>query len=81
MPIYAVKATAGQERVVAELMFREADVHLDENRAEGKEVYSVFYTTSLKGYVLVEANKPGGVADLARNVPKTKGLLLKTLGF
>ena len=80
MPIYVVKATAGQERVVAELLYREANSKLDKNREEGREIYSVFYTTGLKGYVLVEANMPAVVADLAREVPKTKGLLLKEKG-
>jgi len=80
MPIYAVKATAGQERVVAELMYREAESKLEKYKKEGREVYSVFYTTGLKGYVLVEANMPAVVADLAREVPKTKGLLLKEKG-
>ncbi|HHQ44602.1 MAG TPA: transcription elongation factor Spt5 [Candidatus Altiarchaeales archaeon] len=80
MPIYAVKATAGQERVVAELMYREANAHKDKNRAEGKEIYSILYTTGLKGYVLVEANRPAVVGDLARDTPKTKGLLLKEKG-
>jgi transcriptional antiterminator NusG len=38
------------------------------------------YTTNLKGYVLIEADSPGTVEDLARGVPKTKGLLLKKKG-
>jgi len=80
MAIYAVRATAGQERVVAEIMYREA-VNLREELAQhGKAVYSVLYTTGLKGYILVEADGPGTVEDLARNVPKTRGLLLKKKG-
>ena len=80
MTIYAVKATAGQERVVAELIYREAINKKAEITREGGEVYSILYTTGLKGYVLVEANNPGLVEDLARNVPKTRGLLLKEKG-
>ncbi|MFC2162954.1 transcription elongation factor Spt5 [Candidatus Altiarchaeota archaeon] len=80
MPIYAVKATAGQERVVAELLYRDSINKRDELIAEGGEVYSILYTTGLKGYVLVEANSPGVVEDLAREVPKTRGLLLKEKG-
>jgi len=34
----------------------------------------------LKGYILVEADQPGTVEDIALKVPKTKGLLLKTKG-
>jgi transcription termination/antitermination protein NusG len=78
--IYAVKATAGQERVVAELLYREAKNKKDIIASEGGKIYSVLYTTGLKGYVLVEANSPGVVEDLAREVPKTRGLLLKEKG-
>jgi len=80
MSIYAVKATAGQERVVAELIYREAVSRKKDIELEGGEVYCVLYTTGLKGYVLVEANSPGVVEDLAREVPKTRGLLLKEKG-
>ncbi|MFH1835431.1 MAG: transcription elongation factor Spt5 [Methanobacteriota archaeon] len=80
MGIYVVRATAGQERVVAEIMYREALSLKDEFEKLGKAVYGVLYTTGLKGYLLVEADSPGTVEDLARNVPKTKGLLLKKRG-
>jgi transcriptional antiterminator NusG len=80
MAIYAVRATAGQERVVAELMFREANSKQKELAEQGKNVSAVMYTTNLKGYVLVEADSPGTVEDLAREVPKTKGLLLRKKG-
>jgi len=80
--IYVVKVTANQERVVAEMIAREAMV---QRRAKadtsiGREIYSVLYTTGLKGYILVEADQPGTVEDIALKVPKTKGLLLKTKG-
>jgi transcription termination/antitermination protein NusG len=78
--IYAVKATAGQERVVAELLYREAKSKKAMLDAEGGKIYSVLYTTGLKGYILVEANSPGVVEDLAREVPKTRGLLMKEKG-
>ena len=80
MAIYAVRATAGQERVVAELMFLEANSKQKELAEQGKNVSAVMYTTNLKGYVLVEADSPGTVEDLAREVPKTKGLLLRKKG-
>jgi transcriptional antiterminator NusG len=80
MAIYTVKATAGQERVVAELIYREVVNRREDIEREGGEVYAIIYTTGLKGYILVEANSPGVVEDLARNVPKTRGLLLKEKG-
>jgi transcriptional antiterminator NusG len=78
--IYGVRATAGQERVVAELLYREAKNKREAIEKEGGMVYSVLYSTALKGYVLVEADSPGTVEDLARAVPKTRGLLLKKKG-
>lgn len=75
-----MRATAGQERVVAEIMFREARNQEAALAEQGKNVSAVMYTTNLKGYVLVEADSPGTVEDLARNVPKTKGLLLRQKG-
>ena len=80
--IYVVKVTANQEKVVAEMIAREARAQR-RARSEGqvgKEIYSVLYTTGLKGYILVEADQPGTVEDIALKVPKTKGLLLKTKG-
>lgn len=78
--IYAVRSTAGQEKVAAEILFRDAKTKLESIQKEGGDVYSVMYTTGLKGYILVEADGPGTVEDLARNVPKTRGLLLKEKG-
>jgi len=78
--IYGVRATAGQERVVAELLYREAKNKREAIEREGGLVTSVLYSTALKGYVLVEADSPGTVEDLARAVPKTRGLLLKKKG-
>jgi transcriptional antiterminator NusG len=79
--IYVVRATAGQEHVVARLLYQEA-VSREKKGAveEGEKIYSVLYTTGLKGYVLVEADNPGTVEDLARNTPKTRGLLQKRGG-
>ena len=76
--IYVLKVTANQERVVAEILYREARAKRKE--IEGEETYTILYTTGLKGYVLVEADSPGTVEELARNVPKTKGLLLHKRG-
>lgn len=78
--IYVLKVTANQERVVAEMLGREAMARKKEKPDSGKEIYSVLYTTGLKGYVLVEANSPGSVEDIALKIPKTKGLLKKKGG-
>jgi transcriptional antiterminator NusG len=78
--VYSVKATAGQERVVAELLYRKAKKKREAIEKEGGMVASVLYSTGLKGYVLVEADGPGTVEDLARDIPKTRGLLLTEKG-
>jgi len=73
--VYAVRATAGQERIVAEIMYKQAKDIGKKADDEREPVYSIFYTTGLKGYILVEADNPGAVEELARSVPKTRGLL------
>lgn len=78
--IYVVKTTAKQEKMVAEMLYREAISRKKNNMLGGGEVYSILYTTGLMSYVLVEADSPGTVEDLVRNVPKTRGLLLKEEG-
>lgn len=76
--IYAVRATAGQENVVARLIYQEVASREKKGKVEeGEKIYSVLYTTGLKGYVLVEADNPGTVEDIARETPKTRGLLQK----
>lgn len=79
--IYAVKVTANQEKVVSEMLYREAVSRSKSQPSEEREgIYAILYTTGLKGYVLVEAENPGAVEDLARDMPKTKGLLLHKKG-
>ncbi len=79
--IYAIRATAGQENVVARLIYQEAASREKKSSVEeGEKIYAVVYTTGLKGYVLVEADNPGTVEDIARETPKTRGLLQKRGG-
>jgi len=77
--IYVVKVTTNQEKIAAKLMYEEAVMGRKEGK-EQSEIYSILYAPELKGYVLVEADTPGTVEDLARGIPKTKGLLLKKKG-
>ena len=63
--IYAIRATAGQENVVARLVYKEAASRERKGTVEeGERIYSILYTTGLKGYVLVEADNPGTVEDM-----------------
>ena len=77
--IYVVKVTTNQEKIVARLMYEEAVVRR-QHQSEQSDIYSVLYAPELKGYVLVEADNPGTVEDLARGISHTKGLLLKKKG-
>ncbi len=76
---YVVKVVANQEKIVAEMMYQEALRRIKNNK-EQSDIYSVLYSPGLKGYVLVESDNPGTVEDLARDIPKTKGLLLRKKG-
>jgi len=76
--IYVVRATVRQEQVVARLFYREVKNMIKEGAKEN--IYSILYSPNLKGYVLVEAESQGVVQDIAKNIPKTKGLLLKWKG-
>ncbi len=76
--IYVVRATVRQEQVVARLLYQEVENMM--KRGAEENVYAVMYSPNLKGYVLVEADSPGVVQDIAKNTPKTKGLLLKEKG-
>ncbi len=76
--IYVVRATVRQEQVVARLFYREVKNMVKEGAKEN--IYSILYSPNLKGYVLVEAESQGVVQDIAKNIPKTKGLLLKWKG-
>lgn len=79
--IYAIRATAGQEHVVARLVYQEAAKREKKGAVEeGEKIYSILYTTGLKGYVLVEADNVGTVEDIARETPKTRGILQKKRG-
>lgn len=65
--IFALRAVAGQERVVADMFYSEA------NNTHG--IYGVLYTTGLRGYILVEADNYKIVEETAKKIPKTKGLV------
>ncbi|MEM4347282.1 MAG: transcription elongation factor Spt5 [Candidatus Altiarchaeota archaeon] len=77
--IYIVKVTTNQEKIVSQLMYEEVIARKKNNESESG-IYSILYAPELKGYVLVEAENPGAVDNLARGISHTKGLLLRKKG-
>lgn len=68
MAYYALRVTAGQEKIVADLL---------RNRV-GKlklNVYSIIVLEGFKGYILVEAPEESDARRLAFQVPNVKGVL------
>ncbi|MDW7990243.1 MAG: transcription elongation factor Spt5 [Archaeoglobaceae archaeon] len=74
MKYIAVKTTANQERIVANLIELAVKKH-------GLKVYSVLAPKELKGYVILEAeNLEDGVRAI-RGIPHIKGVVKKEVSF
>ncbi len=71
---FAVKTTANQERIVANLMA--AGV-----KKRNANVYSILAPKELKGYIIVEAESNEDIVKAIRGVPHVKGLIKGELNF
>ncbi|WP_202318427.1 transcription elongation factor Spt5 [Archaeoglobus neptunius] len=71
---FAVKTTANQERVVANLMEIAAKKH---NLA----VYSILAPKELKGYIIVEVENPDDLLKAIRGLPHVKGVVKGEVKF
>jgi len=71
---FAVKTTANQERIVANLMA--AGV-----KKRNANVYSILAPKELKGYIIVEAESNEDIVKAIRGVPHVKGLIRGELNF
>jgi transcriptional antiterminator NusG len=71
---FAVKTTANQERVVANLMDMAARKH-------NLNVYSILAPKELKGYVIVEAETPDDLLKAIRGLPHVKGVVKGEVNF
>jgi len=71
---FAVKTTANQERVVANLMDMAAKKH-------GLSVYSILAPRELKGYVIVEAETTEDLLKVIRGLPHVKGVVKAEISF
>uniref|UniRef100_A0A7C3VBK8 Transcription elongation factor Spt5 n=1 Tax=Archaeoglobus fulgidus TaxID=2234 RepID=A0A7C3VBK8_ARCFL len=71
---FAVKTTANQERVVANLIDMAARKH-------NLNVYSILAPKELKGYVIVEAETPDDLLMAIRGLPHVKGVVKGEIRF
>ncbi|MET1125094.1 MAG: transcription elongation factor Spt5 [Archaeoglobaceae archaeon] len=71
---YAVKTTANQERIVANLLEMAA------KKYETK-IYSILEPKELKGYVIVEAESYEDVVKTIRGMPHVRGVVKKEINF
>ncbi len=71
---FAVKTTANQERVVANLL--EMSV-----RKNYLNVYSILAPKELRGYIIVEAESYEDVLRAIRGLPHVKGIVKKEISF
>ncbi len=71
---FAIKTTANQERIVANLM--ELAV-----RKYNLDVYSILAPKELKGYVIVEAKDIQSLLKAVRGVPHVRGVIRGEIGF
>ncbi len=68
MGYYALRVTAGQEKIVADLLRNRA-------RKMKLEIYSILVLDGFKGYIIVEGSEETEVRKLAFQVPNVKGVL------
>ncbi|MCS7121061.1 MAG: transcription elongation factor Spt5 [Archaeoglobaceae archaeon] len=69
---YAVKTTANQERIVANLL----EMYARKNRTN---VYSILEPKELKGYVIVEAESYEDVVKTVKGLSKVKGVVKREI--
>lgn len=69
---YAVKTTANQERIVANLL----EVYVKKNKTN---VYSILEPRELKSYVIVEAETYEDVVKTVKGLPKVKGIIRREI--
>lgn len=68
MAFYALRITAGQEKIIADLL---------KNKAikDKLEIYSILMLDNFKGYIIVEGENESAARKLAFQMPNVKGVL------
>ncbi len=72
--IYAVRATVGQERILADLL-------RVKQKKDELPVYSIFVIDEMRGYVFVEAPNEIEVRKLVYGMPHIKGIVRKPVSL
>jgi len=72
--IYVYRITAGQEKVVIEMLAKKA-------KKESLKIYSVAHFEDLKGYVIVEGEDEVSVRQAGLRIPHIKGVLNKPMAL
>ncbi|MFH1285558.1 MAG: transcription elongation factor Spt5 [Candidatus Micrarchaeota archaeon] len=70
--IFVYRLTAGQERVVADVLFNKI-------RKEKIPIYSIAMLEEWRGYLIVEADDELSVRQAAMRIPHIKGVLSKSM--
>ena len=68
--LFALRVTTGQERIVADMMYKKA-------KKDEIPIYSILTFDSLKGYIIVEAEDDITVRKAMYGLPHIRGLLTK----
>jgi len=68
--IHAIRVTAGQEKILAEMLMKKS-------RAEKLDVYAIIHIENVKGYLFVETPDDNTLVKLIQKVKHVKGFLKK----
>ena len=77
MPVYAVKTTVNQERAVADLIVS----YVEGMRREEHGIKAILVPDELRGYVLIEAERPEVIEQAIQNIPHARGLVRTRRGI
>lgn len=66
--IYAIRVTAGQERMIAEILLKKA-------KAEKLSIYAIANLEAVKGYLFVETSDESNLMKLIQKVKHVKGFI------
>ncbi len=72
--LYASRVTTGQERVVAEMLFRKI-------KKEKHLVKTIAVFDDLRGYIIIEADKETDIRKAIFGLPHIRGVLPKTIAI
>jgi len=72
--LFAVRVTSGQEKVVAEMIYNKA-------RKKPGTVYSISIFDGLRGYIIIESDKPDTIKKLVKGLSYIRGVIDKEVNI